>query len=252
MHPLVGRVQHIEGWLNDDAAELTIEILRHQDSCAITGPLLELGVFRGKYLALVYAASAGSGDRVIGIDAFFERIGVPLAPEWRDSSMQSIREAISQVEPDLSRLEIIAADTTTLDTAAIAQLAGATLRFVSVDGGHDADTVYHDLTMVAPRIRKGAVLALDDVFNALVPGVGEGVCRFFSEQRAEFAAFATCGNKLFVTTRESHDSWVDFCRELLQTPSDDPYRQRSRDVLQRNVDNRFTPRFFGDEVLTFQ
>jgi hypothetical protein len=249
--PLVERIRDIEGWLTDEAADLTASILSFQAQCGVQGAVLELGVFRGKYLALLFGLTADTHDRVIGIDAFFECNGVLLPPHWRDEAIRRIRENVGKADPDLSRLSIIAANTNDLDAAAIARLAPERYRFVSVDGGHDAETVYHDLAVVAPAVCEGGVLALDDVFNPLVPGVAEGVCRFFVEFPNALAAFATCGNKVFVTTHGSHALWLDLCRRLIEEPGVMPYRQRSKAILDGNAANRFVPHFFANEVVTF-
>src|SRR5271163_4670268 len=57
----------IEGWLEPPAAQLTAFLLREQLSQAIAGPVLEIGVWRGKYLSVMFLCSVG---KVIGVDIF--------------------------------------------------------------------------------------------------------------------------------------------------------------------------------------
>ena len=74
-------VAAIDGWLSPEAADLTIRLCRLQAALGIRTGVLELGVYRGKYLALLGALYAGTGLPLVGVDLFIERIGQPVAAE---------------------------------------------------------------------------------------------------------------------------------------------------------------------------
>lgn len=57
----------IEGWLNNDAAYFTAYLIRSQLNINVRGPVLEIGVWRGKYLALLHQETR---EKVVGIDSF--------------------------------------------------------------------------------------------------------------------------------------------------------------------------------------
>src|ERR1700741_1729960 len=64
------RLASIDGWLPLPAAPLTYLLMARQNARGVGGGVLELGVFRGKYLALLYAASAAAFRQVLGVDLF--------------------------------------------------------------------------------------------------------------------------------------------------------------------------------------
>ena len=57
----------IEGWLMDDAAQLTFGMLDYQDSTECAGAALEIGVWRGKYSSFLHQATT---EPLFGLDIF--------------------------------------------------------------------------------------------------------------------------------------------------------------------------------------
>ena len=74
-------VEKIPGWLYPNDMDLTERVFRFQGERGVRGDILELGVYKGKYLALLYGLSAAS-DRV-GVDGLYEKHGVLLGGRWR-------------------------------------------------------------------------------------------------------------------------------------------------------------------------
>jgi hypothetical protein len=100
----------IEGWLLPEAAQLTVSLMRTQDSHEVGGPLLEFGVWRGKYLSLLYHASR---ERVIGIDIF----------EWGNTP-EEVWNTFKRIFGDPSRLVLTRADSRDLTPTRISEIAG--------------------------------------------------------------------------------------------------------------------------------
>src|ERR1700722_12160094 len=63
-------ISQIHGWLNQGAAIRTMDILEFQESNAIRGPLLEIGVYKGKYFSVLLRSGIKTGDNILGIDTF--------------------------------------------------------------------------------------------------------------------------------------------------------------------------------------
>ena len=74
-------LNNIEGWLSNEALFLTEYLFALQRESGWISGILELGVFKGKYLSLLAQQVAGEGVPVVGVDAFLERFGVRLAEE---------------------------------------------------------------------------------------------------------------------------------------------------------------------------
>src|SRR5215469_833997 len=63
-------VDRIEGWLDRFAALRTLDLLYHQEICGIRGSVYEVGLYHGKYFALLLRSAATTGDRAVGIESF--------------------------------------------------------------------------------------------------------------------------------------------------------------------------------------
>jgi hypothetical protein len=246
-----GKVDAIRGWLSFPAASLSWRLIHEQNRLYIAGDILEIGVFKGKYLALLASASHGVGRRVVGVDGFFAGFQRPLQDIWVEPARTEMIANVEGVCPLGGLLRIVKADTTTLSQASLAQELNGKIAFASIDAGHDASEVYHDLHIVVPSLVPGAIIAADDVFNHAVPGVAEGVCRFLgSGEGRDLSPFAICGNKLFITTREFHAAYFGFCKELISTASEG-FLRTTRDHDEANTKIGWAPRFFGCKVVPF-
>ena len=242
-------IDDIPGWLSREAADFTNRIIAFQNINKVTGPLLEIGVYKGKYLALLYGLTMDTGEHVVGVDGFFGGAGVPLSASWRRDAINEIRKNVSGIDPDLSWLTILPADSKDLGVEDLRRLATGQYRFISVDAGHDADSVFHDAMIAFSVLHEGGVVAFDDVFNAKVPGVAEGLFRFFACSQGEaIAAFAQYGNKLFVTTDRFYDRYLDLAQATLQEMGAPCVADGALELHRANVANNFRPEVRGREL----
>ena len=179
---------HIEGWLYPQAVVLTEMLLRAQSFLNVQGGCLEIGVYKGKYLAYL----ATSGRPCIGIDVFVF---------GQEAEAQRNIEQVVQSADSASTISLVQANTRALDHESfekiIKPLQG--LAFASIDGDHSAEGVAHDIGLVERALVPGGIIALDDVFSGMSPAVSEG---FFNYMRGStnLRAVAFADNKLFLTT----------------------------------------------------
>ena len=242
-------VEKIPGWLYPNDMDLTERVFRFQGERGVRGDILELGVYKGKYLALLYGLSATS-DRVVGVDGLYEKHGVLLSEQWRLPAIQAIHTAVRSVAGEDSRLEVVPRNTMEMTSQELRAVTKAGFRFISVDAGHEAENVLNDLQLVAPLLVHGGVVAVDDAFNPIVPGVIEGFCRFMiSGGLDQLAPVALGANKLFLSARESYDLWFSFFKELPFTPEEPAYLVRARARLEANAAIGYAPHMFGYEVV---
>jgi hypothetical protein len=100
-------------------------------------------------------------------------------------------------------------------------------------------------------LSEAGIIAADDVFNPVVPGVAEGLCRFMSGPVGRnFAPFATCGNKLFLTRVKSHATYVAICKTIILRDSP-AHLDRAKHHLDNNATIGYAPTMFGHEVVPF-
>jgi hypothetical protein len=244
------RINQVAGWLSPEAADFTYRLMQTDAFRTTKGALVEIGVFKGKYLALLAHAAQGQDRRMIGIDGFFAGYQKPLEQQWIEKARE---EMIGNIKAtcDSQAVELVQANSTDLSPKAFESLVRDRCAFLSIDAGHDAHEVYNDFRISCGLLSEGSILAADDVFNPKVPGVAEGVFRFLcSSEGRLLAPFATCGNKLFLCARKSHSHYVMISHEFQRTATSG-YLLNSKVHNDRNAQIGFVPRMFGSEVVPF-
>ena len=243
----------IEGWMADEAADLTNRLFAWQRSLrAVTG-VLELGVFKGRYLSLLASLAQGTGAPVVGVDAFTSRVGEQIPGPDRDYARDAVLATVQALAPASAAPTLIVAFTADVDVDTLRGLSPGGYSFISVDAGHLAADVAADLALVGQLTAERTIVAADDVFNPQTPGVMEGLCRHFAaDSGTVLAPFAWAGNKLFLCHRKTHATLLAHVHGLLNDPAASAYIAKSRAVRAHNHRLGFTPALFGYEVFAFE
>ncbi|HUL95339.1 MAG TPA: class I SAM-dependent methyltransferase [Usitatibacter sp.] len=241
---LAAKVAPIPGWLNDEAALLTACLVRSQREARLSGPVLEIGVFKGKYLSVLYML-AEPGEAVVGVDLF-------IGASNTQAVIEEVQANVAKACGGASRLKLLVADSLKTSAAALRELAGnSPLRFISVDGGHTREVVRNDMALAYSLLQPGGIIALDDAFNHTTPGVIEGTAEFFLRSAPALAPFAHCYNKLFLTTPDHHRRYLDETRRFVEKVDWLPATERTRNWIRENSAIGFTPEMFGFEIIPF-
>jgi SAM-dependent methyltransferase len=243
----------IEGWMADEAADLTSRLFHWQRSMqAVTG-VLELGVFKGRYLSLLASLAQGTDAPIVGVDAFTSRVGEQIPGADRDYARDVALATVAALAPGSAVPTLIVAFTADVEIGTLRGLSPGGYSFISVDAGHLAADVKADLAMVGQLTTEHTIIAADDVFNPQTPGVMEGLCRHFAaDPRTVLAPFAWAGNKLFLCHWETHATLLAYVRDLLYDPAAPPYIAKSRATHAHNQRLGFAPSLFGYEVFAFE
>lgn len=254
-------LERIEGWLAEPAAQFTSWVMAQQNHQAIAGGILELGVYRGRYLALLYLCGQALKRPVVGVDLFSGEDSehnpytiAALKDMLRTTALKSqLRSTIKDVSGETEQLHILAADTLKLKTSDLAPLLGpAGAAFISIDGGHEAIHLVNDIELGAKLLAPGGIIAVDDAFNHSTPGAIEGTCRWFdTHNEGRLAAFAQCYNKLFICRTADHASWLAQAKEYVHSHSHLDFAQRTLQRMHENDAIGFSPRFFDQEIVPF-
>jgi len=242
----------IEGWLSPEAQIFTQYVFAFQRENGWTSGILEMGVFKGKYLSLLAQQVAGSAVPVVGVDAFLQKHGVKLEEADKQYALGRIVEAVQSVAGGEQQPTLIAGYTTEVSIDQLRSLCPAGYSFISVDAGHDSEDVEHDSGMADALLNANGVVAFDDIYNAVCPGVAEGFVRYMTNGRADLAPFATCGNKVFACRPAVHAQYYEFSKELARNIKEAaPVLARTLDQLVANEQNDWSPRLFSYEVVPF-
>ncbi len=195
----------IEGWLLDPAVRVTLALAEIQRSCTEPGPVCEIGVWQGRYLALLSFVSAEPRP-VIAVDCFTH------VPD-RDRQIGRLYKNINAWfrRPKLAR--VVQKNSRDVTADELISLAGGKFQFISVDGDHTMPGCLHDLNLAEKMLAPGGIIAVDDIMNGTCPGVVEAVVRHSIQSSASLAPVALVGNKLFMTQTSYGDR---FRKDLLE------------------------------------
>jgi hypothetical protein len=231
----------IEGWLLEPAVHMTLALADIQRSLVPAGPVCEIGVWQGRYLALLSFVSAEL-QPVIGVDMFTHVAD-------RDLQISRLYHNINAWFQYPKQVRIVQKDSRLLTSQELLELGKGQFKFISVDGDHTLPGCLHDLRLADQVIAPAGIVAVDDIMNPTCPGVIEAVMRYGSEPGCQLAPFAIVGNKLFMTQPQ----WCDqFRRSLLDRCTSGAVGPASRPILdfQRQMDSlRIPVRFLGQEIL---
>jgi hypothetical protein len=237
------RVEATPGWLEHEAALFTGFLHGVQREMQMKGDVLEIGVYRGKYLSVLYALSERD-EALVGVDLF---VGDDQAEAARQARMY-----VEQACGDASRFQLFIGDSMQLDAPRLAAKCGRDrFRFISIDAGHTRELVVRDLRTATPLMQEGAIMALDDAFNYGTPGVIEGIAQFFLREDPPLAPFAYCYNKLFVTTPGHHSRYVAAAKRFIEHADWLSTCSRTAKQARANAQSDFITAMFGHEVVAF-
>ena len=242
-HYLLDGYQKIEGWLMEGARDITLALADLQKDFLVQGPILEIGVWKARYLCLLSFVPS-EAQRVIGVDPMVGMANKDAhkAELFRNIEMYARRPDLVTINEERSEH---------VDPQALLEQAGGRFQFISVDGSHLRDHVLHDLTIAEATLAEGGIVAMDDIANPIAPGVWEAFIRYGMKDDAALMPIINAGNKLFLTQRAHAHAYRTALLERCQ--SGRVGRVGQRIVDHRTMMNRIQQPMclFGQEVLVF-
>lgn len=180
----------ISGWFSPDAALLFMAYNQLAAAHGITGDVLEIGVHHGKS-AIGVAALRAPGHSFTAADLFDDLQDLNLSGSGQGSKHAFLRNMRS-FHGELDFLRIFAGPSSALRPADL----GGEFSFCHIDGGHSAQETYGDLVLCHQILLPGGLVALDDYFNPVFPGVCEGAVTFLREHPGALQPLAIGYNKV--------------------------------------------------------
>jgi hypothetical protein len=215
----------VKGFLEPGAVEMIVALADAQSKLGVSGHVAEIGVYQGRLFTLL-SLLRHFDEKAVAIDLF--DLGTHYADATVEGDVAKLRANLERYA-DLKEVLIHQGDSTELSSASLVSLAGGEFRLFSVDGGHTAEVVAHDLATAEGSLTRGGILIQDDFFNELWPDVAVATVRYFDQPRS-IVPFAIGANK------------VMFCHPT--------YAAEYRHVLMDRSPKRFERRFLGCDVLT--
>jgi hypothetical protein len=188
----------IEGMTSEFSMQIMDALMTVQEEEAVTGHLVELGVFRGRS-AVVLGRHVMPSERLVLAD---------LA-DYVD------RDAIRRIAPGA---EIVLASSHKLEIA-VANFRGLkrNCRIIHVDSDHRFRTTMKELTLSENLIKPGGIVILDDFANLNFSQVLAATHRYLSTARTDLMIFLVTHEKAYLCQRADFDFFGGYVLERLQS-----------------------------------
>ena len=208
----------IEGWINPDAAFVIALCLQYQLEVGETGDIIEIGVWQGKLLSLLYKY-INRDEKAYGVDCF---VGLSLEQAHHRSGVVS--KNIASACGDASRLHMIAMRSDQVSPGYFVNK----FKVASIDGGNDFASRSFDLRLCARNLSTNGFIILNGVFNRFNPDSTEALFAFLhSPEGADFSVVADCNNKTIIVRKVAHAGFYNFLRQRIDSKSRALYARTS-------------------------
>ncbi len=156
---LAERYEDVRGMSSRFAAAICGYVLQRQTAQSITGALVEVGTFEGRFF-IAMALGLAPGEIALGIDRF----------DWPNAGVEG-RFLDNCAHHGIARDRFIAwkTDSRDITSAALRDRLGQPIRFAHIDSHHSRDCLTNDLELVHPLLHDAGVVCLDDMLHPGYP-----------------------------------------------------------------------------------
>lgn len=162
--------ENIKGWYNlscfEHIGKVAIEPRR---ATGMSVSIAEMGVFWGRFAINATNEFLKDGETFLAVDCFDtvdKNSGVD--PTLTEEAFRRKYEALTEVD---AKLEVLVGDTKEMDYKDYNVYSVNGYTVISIDGAHDRDSAFHDMTEAAKCLSPDGIMVIDDVFNPHWPGV---------------------------------------------------------------------------------
>ncbi|HEX8666149.1 MAG TPA: class I SAM-dependent methyltransferase [Beijerinckiaceae bacterium] len=161
-HPAVDRYladgfDRVPGMSSRFAAAICGHVVRRQAELGMTGPVVEIGAFEGRFL-IALALALRDGERAFGLDTF----------AWPDAGLEARFVANCRAHGVAERVRAVRCDSRLLNPPELKALVGE-VRFFHLDGDHNLDSLAHDLVLAHVVLHPDGVICVDDMLHPEFP-----------------------------------------------------------------------------------
>jgi hypothetical protein len=169
---LAGPYDQIRGMSSRFAAAICGHVIRRQTELGITGDLLEIGTFEGRFF-IATALLLQPGEHALGVDLF-----TWPNPKVYDNFLANCADA--GLKPGSYTAWRV--DTYTIAPEDLrARLPGGSARFIHVDSEHNAECLTRDLKLAEAVLHPDGIIALDDMLHPGYPTLIVTVLDFLAQ-----------------------------------------------------------------------
>ena len=162
--------ERVRGMSSRFSAAICGHLIRRQSALGISGELVEIGTFEGRFFVAM-ALGLAPGEKALGIDRF----------DWPNAEVER-RFLANCAAYGISSDHFSAwkADSQKITTSDLrAKLGNRPVRFVHIDSLHTRECLTSDLELVDPVLHPAGIVCLDDMLHPGYPMVVTAVFDYF-------------------------------------------------------------------------
>jgi len=237
-------VNRLEGMINPPAAWLSailcriqhdMGILSDQDSCFV-----EIGVFKGLFLALLDESTTEYSFPIVGID--------PFMIDGQD--LGTVTAGLAANGTNMSRISLVKALSNETD-AFEPLLQGKKAHLIHVDGSHRLHDVVHDLHLADRLVADDGIVIADDFPKQWQLEVLEAVILYLHSDNPQLVPFAVAGTKLYLCRKEMTRAYQQRIEQYAYSNQDAGSCAQLVDHLENHQQWRSYQPLRGSDVLMF-
>ena len=210
-HPAIYRYlaknyEQVRGMSSRFAAAICGHLIRRQSELGISGELVEIGTFEGRFF-IAMALGLAPGEKALGIDRF----------DWPNAGVEDRFLANCAAHGIASERflswKVDSREITSGDLRA--KLGQKPVRFVHIDSHHTRECLRNDLELMHPLLHRDGMICLDDMLHPGYPMMAAAVFDYFARHpemrlacvidREDIVAapkFLICRNDMFERYRQ--------------------------------------------------
>lgn len=162
--------ERVRGMSSRFAAAICGHLIRRQSALGISGELVEIGTFEGRFF-IAMALGLMAGEKALGIDRF----------DWPDAGIEGrflANCAAHGIAPE--RYSSWKADSREITSGELQQRLGdRPVRFAHIDSHHSRECLINDLELVTPQLHREGIICLDDMLHPGYPLLITAVSEYF-------------------------------------------------------------------------
>lgn len=163
--------EQVRGMSSRFAAAICGHVIRRQSALGISGELVEIGTFEGRFF-IAMALGLAPGEKALGIDRF----------DWPNASVEA-RFLANCAAHGIRSEQFLSwkADSREISSSDLREkLGNQPVRFVHIDSHHSRECLTNDLELVTFVLHRDGIICVDDMLHPGYPMMAAAVLDYFA------------------------------------------------------------------------
>mmetsp|Transcript_45075 Transcript_45075/g.123637 ORF Transcript_45075/g.123637 Transcript_45075/m.123637 type:complete len:369 (+) Transcript_45075:175-1281(+) len=185
---------------------------------SVCGPLAEIGVYKGWFVAALTSIAANIDEKVYAYDLYEDQatnVDNSASAQVHKPLVKYFWDVVTKVDSNaLQKVMTVKSNSMELEPRTLMSVMKYNPRIISVDGAHFGMAAFSDLLLVAKIMHPEGVIAMDDYNNKGWPGVMQAVMTYEAVFVDDLSPFLATGAKFYLCKKEMHATYLAEAKRL--------------------------------------